>query len=111
MEKKYRLTNETIRFKGTTLYRIEALKDFFSVEKGDKGGFVESENNLSHDGKCWVYDDAKVYGNAKVYDNVKVYGDAQVYDNVKVYGQSQVFNNVKIFGKAKFIINFFLKVI
>ena len=29
MEKKYKLTNETININGTTLYRIEALKKFF----------------------------------------------------------------------------------
>ena len=46
-EKKYKLTDETIKHKGRVLRRIEALKDFADVKKGDKGGFVESENNLS----------------------------------------------------------------
>ena len=66
MEKKYKLTDETININGITLYRIEALKDFSNVKKGDKGGFVESENNLSHDGNCWIYDDAIVYDDATV---------------------------------------------
>ena len=43
MEKKYRLTDDTINVDGRTLYRIEALKDFNNVKKGDKGGFVEKE--------------------------------------------------------------------
>lgn len=48
MEKKYRLLeNDIIRVGGRTLYRIEALRDFADVEKGDKGGYVESEDNLS----------------------------------------------------------------
>ena len=73
MEKKYKLTNETINVNGVTLYRIEALKDFSDVKKGDKGGFVQSEDNLSQDGTCWVYDDAIVYGDAQVYSNAKIY--------------------------------------
>lgn len=61
MEKKYKLTDETIEVDGKTLYRIEALKDFSNVKKGDKGGFIEKEENLSHLGNAWVYDDAKVF--------------------------------------------------
>ena len=37
-EKKYKLTDESINFCGRKLYRIEALKDFSDVEKGEKGG-------------------------------------------------------------------------
>ena len=69
MEKKYKLTDETININGRTLYRIEALKDFNDVKKGDKGGFVEKEENLSQISDCWVYGDAMVYNNAMVYGN------------------------------------------
>ena len=31
MEKKYKLTDETIEVEGKTLYRIEALKDFCEI--------------------------------------------------------------------------------
>ena len=41
--KKYKLTDETIEVEGKTLYRIESLKDFRYVLKGEKGGFIESE--------------------------------------------------------------------
>lgn len=58
--KKYKLTKETINYCGTTLYRIEALKNFSNVKKGDKGGFVQSKDNLSDEGDCWIYNDAKV---------------------------------------------------
>ena len=37
MEKKYKLTDETIEVNGKTLYRIEALKDFSNVKKETKG--------------------------------------------------------------------------
>ena len=106
MEKKYKLTEETINVANRTLYRIKALKDFSDVKKGDKGGFVENEENLSQSGDCWVYENAKVYGNAEVYDDAKVYGNAWVFDNAKVfedaevYGIAEVCNNAKVFGNA-----------
>ena len=64
---KYELTEETIKVEGVTLYRIKALKDFGNVKKGDLGGFVQSEMNLSHYGNCWIYNDAKVYGLVRVF--------------------------------------------
>lgn len=74
MKKKYRLlVDETITVSGRTLYRIEALRDFADVKKGDKGGYIESEDNLSHEGKCWVFD------NARVSDNAWVFGDVELY--------------------------------
>ena len=48
---KYKLTNETQTYQDSTLYRIESLVDIPSigVRKGDLGGWVESESNLSQD--------------------------------------------------------------
>lgn len=60
MEKKFRLTNETINFNGVTLYRIEALRDFSDIKVGDKGGYIEKEGNLSQCGDAWVYGDAVI---------------------------------------------------
>ena len=102
MEKKYRLIeNDTTIVDGrTTLYRIEALKDFSDVKKGDKGGYVESEKNLSHEGDCWVYNSAKVYDNARVYDNAKVYDDAVVRGSAKVFRRAVVRENAMIYDKA-----------
>lgn len=100
MDKKYKLTEETINVDDRTLYRIEALKDFSSVKKGDKGGYIEKEDNLSQSGDCWVYHDAKVYGKARVLDNVKLYFNAKVSDNAIVYGNVEVYGNAKICGNA-----------
>ena len=106
MEKKFKLTDETIKLNGVTLYRIEALKDFGEIKKGDKGGFVESENNLTHDGDAWVSDDACVYNNARVSGNAHVYGEACVFDNARVYnnafvsGYAQVYGNAFVYGNA-----------
>ena len=101
MEKKYKLTEETINVDGRTLYRIEALKDFGDVKKGDKGGFVENENNLSQCCDCWVYDDALVCENAVVGGNVKVGGNAMVYGDAKVIGNAKVGGNTRVYGDAR----------
>lgn len=58
--KKYKLTEETKEYYGITLYRIEALKNFGTVKAGDKGGFIRSEDNLSHDGDARVDGDADI---------------------------------------------------
>lgn len=76
---KYRLTEETKKQRGVTLYRIEAIESFGPVKAGDKGGCIEKEQNLSHTGDARVYGDAWVYGDAQVYGNAWVYGDARVY--------------------------------
>ena len=128
---KYKLTEESINCYGRTLYRIEALKDFGNVKKGDKGGYVQSEENLSQEGDCWISDNAKVCdnalvsgnaqvcgnaivcGNAQVFENAivycktKIYGDAyvfgnaQVFDNAEVYGDAQVYGSAKVYGNAR----------
>lgn len=106
MSKKYKLTDETIKLNGVTLYRIEALKDFGEIKKGDKGGFIESENNLAHEGNAWVSNNAHVYGDACVFDNAQVYGNAfvsgyaQVYGNSRVYGNAWLYDNARVCGYA-----------
>ena len=101
MEKKYKLTDETIEVEGKTLYRIEALKDFCEIKKGDKGGFIESEDNLSHEGNAWVYDDACVYDNALVTDDALVYDNARVYNDARLSDNSRVYENACVYGTAR----------
>ena len=98
--KKYKLTEETINVEGTTLYRIEALRDFGDVKKGNKGGFIEKEENLSQNGDCWVYHNAVVYGNAEVYDDAKVFEDARIYGNAKICGVTWVFDKAEFSGNT-----------
>ena len=77
--KKYELLkDDTKTVFGHTLYRIKALRDFGNVEKGDLGGYIESENNLSHYGNAMVFDNAMVCGDAMVYGNARVCGDAVI---------------------------------
>jgi hypothetical protein len=50
-EKKYELTDETMEIDGHILHRIRALKNIGeTINVGDLGGFVENEENLSHEG-------------------------------------------------------------
>lgn len=120
-DKKYELLKDDyIKVGERTVYRIRALKDFGNVKKGDLGGYIAKEENLSHDRNAWVfdnavvvgeeaavYDDAEIHDNVRVYDRAKVYHDARVYGNTvirweaRVSGDAQVFDNVEISGKAK----------
>ena len=104
---KYKLTEETKDFYGATLYRIEAVESFGNVKAGEKGGWIEKEENLSQAGDCWVCDNACMYGNARVYgnaqvcDNACVRGNACVCDDARVYGNAQVYDDACVYGNAQ----------
>jgi hypothetical protein len=52
---KYTLTDNTITtFGGIVLHQIRAEKDFAEVKKGDLGGWIEKESNLSQDGEARI---------------------------------------------------------
>ena len=95
MEKKYKTKKEG------NMLRIIALKDFYNVKKGDKGGLIEKETNLSQEGDCWVYEGATVFEDAVISDNVRVYKDAKVYGKARVYEDAGVYNNAQIYGEAR----------
>ena len=104
--KKYVLMKEH----GGTMWRVQACKDFatgdYEVKKGDVGGMVGGEHNLSQDGKCWIGHDAAVLGNARVMDDAWITDEATVYGNARVYGKamidghSKVYDNARVYGKA-----------
>ena len=97
MIKKFELDlSSKITVFGIELFRIKALISFSDVEKGELGGYVEKEENLSHSGNAWVYDDARVSGNAWVYDDARVSGNAWVYDDARVYGDARVSGNAEV---------------
>jgi NDP-sugar pyrophosphorylase family protein len=87
---KYVLSAESIDHNGLTLYRIQALRDFSDVKAGDTGGFVQSYDNLSQSGNCWVYHDAKVMGQAKIHENARISHHSIVCDYAQVYGDAEV---------------------
>jgi len=94
MGKKYKLTSETITYNSKTLHRIKALKSFGFVRKWDLGGYIEKEDNLSQEGDCWVYH------NAKVLDKALISGDAAVYDFAVVSDEAYISDDSIIENKA-----------
>lgn len=96
--KKYEFTKETRLISDQTVYRIKALKDFGDVKAGDLGGFIEREENLSHEGTCWVAGNAIVHDNAVVRDNAVVCGSAIVRDSAVVCDDAIVCGDSGVFG-------------
>ncbi len=107
MEKKY----ELIRAYYVGVYRIKALKDFQlitgeMIHKGDFGGRVEGEHNLSQEGNCWIgynagaHDHSRVMDNAVLKDysgafwNSTVSGNAVMKDHSCAKGDSRISGNV-----------------
>ena len=58
--------------------RIFAVKEFGCVKNGERGGLIECEDNLSHEGEAWIFHDAIVYGQAIVSGEARVSGQARV---------------------------------
>ena len=95
----YEMKYELIPSDREGFYRVKALRDFNDVKKGDIGGYVEGEKNLSQLDDCWIYDDAKVY------DNAVVIGKAIVCDNAKVWGNAIVRDNARVLVNARVLCN------
>ena len=98
---KYELTDEIIEVAGRKLHRIRALVDIITpcgrpVRKGELGGWVEEEHNLSQYGNAWIYDDAQVYDNACVGEDARVCGDAKIYGNAHIYKRAEVSGKAQV---------------
>jgi hypothetical protein len=110
---KYKLDKtDLVRIEGRTLYRIVAIREFkypfspekekkFTVEIGEKGGYIEQETNLSQEGDAWVFPQGRVYENAQVFGDAIVCRDAEIYGNAKIYGNAQIHKGSRIFGNSK----------
>jgi len=91
--KKFKLVEPQV-FDGRLYWRVEALRDIprYGVHKGDKGGLIEKEENLSQFGDSWVGyfwkvgDNARVCGNAIVCEKAHVYGNTRIGGNAEVLG-------------------------
>ncbi len=88
MEKKYELIETDCKS-----FRIKALKDFQlitgeMVKKGDLGGAVNGEHNLSQEGNCWIEFEARVFDNSTVSGNAVMKGNSWAKDNSIVSGNA-----------------------
>ena len=106
--KKFELTNEfVVNSFGIKLFRVRALVAFGRVKAGERGGYVEKEENLSQTGNAWVSgnarvcDNARVSGDAWVCGNAWVSGNARVFDNARVYGDARVYGKAQVYGDAR----------
>ena len=100
-----------LHHKEGNLWRIMACHDWecydgFKVKRGDLGGLIQKESNLSHFDHCWVGDDSKVYGNARIYEQAQVFGKSQIYGSARIYeycviSDSRVYGNAQVFGDAR----------
>jgi hypothetical protein len=99
--RKYRLTDETRTLDdGTVLHRIEALRDGHWGLAGARGGWVQSEANLSHAGSCWIWDEATVMEDADVRDDADVSGHAVVRGYARVRDWAVVDDEAWVTGYA-----------
>lgn len=102
MLKKYALTSDCIDIMfGIKLYRIVALRAFGKVDAYELGGYVEDESNLSHEGDCWIGENAKVYGHATVTGSALVSGKAQVYGGAHITDHAFVCEAAQVCGGAR----------
>lgn len=85
------------------VYRIEALKNFSDVKKGNKGGYVQSLTSIGQLGKAWVYDDAIVSGTATVTGDATVKGNSHIHSMVKLRKNASIIDQ-EIINKRKYIL-------
>lgn len=102
---------------GVVARRIVSVSDFDDVRVGDKGGFIESYDNLSQIGGSWVSGDAvscqnaRISGNAMIQDsavtmgNAIISGNANIRDSVVVGGNTKVYGDANLGGDATLISN------
>ena len=69
-DKKYGFTGCTKEKDGHILHEICLLESVYGrtgiIPKGTVGGWIESEDNLSQHGSCWLYKDSMAFGEGRV---------------------------------------------
>lgn len=102
------LSGDYIVINGQTVYRIKALQDFGIVKKGELGGYIAKESNLSfkEGSMAWVgkeaivMDGASVLNHAHVTDHAIVAGTTTVKDCAIVGGSAEINGNCFIMKEA-----------
>lgn len=92
---KFKLLNDPCHTKivdGRTLYRIQATSSFDRVNKGDIGGWVEHEGNLSQLDNCWIYDEGVAMNNTVIEGCVSV-NNSVIKGNTYIFGEKPVYIN------------------
>ena len=108
IDKKYKLVKDTrasvFNYYSNThfgVYNIKALRDIGdNIKKGQIGGLVESEANLSQDGTCWIHENATVRGHASVRNDAQVKGYARISDKAWIINNAIVSGSATVSGSA-----------
>lgn len=101
-DRKFVLSVRRMTMSGRPVYRIRACRDIptLGVIKGEFGGWVEREENLSQEGDCWIFNDAQVGDNAVVSGIAIVADGAMVFDSARISGNARIQDSARVYGKA-----------
>ena len=105
------LSGNKKNWNGITLYQIKATTNFITssgieIRERELGGWIEKEENLSQEGKAWVFENAKIYGEAKISDNAEIWGETQICGNAKISSPNNLLNITPV-GKYKVSLTLF----
>ena len=90
-DKKYEILWGEPNYYSPSTYRIKALRSFGEIVTGDIGGFITCENNLSHEGDCWVDDRAIIEG-----ENIHITGNVCIASHVFLSGEGTISGDLVI---------------
>lgn len=101
-QKKYEIT-EITHPKYPWLHRIRARCQVNEqVGPGALGGYVQTEDNLSQDGTCWIYDQAICCEEAVVEDDGRMFDGAVARGSALISGDTRMFERAVAEGNSSF---------
>lgn len=101
-QKKYEIT-EITHPKYPWLHRLRARCQVNEqVGPGALGGYVQTEDNLSQDGTCWIYDQAICCEEAVVEDDGRMFDGAVARGSALISGDARMFERAVAEGNSSF---------
>ena len=101
-QKKYEIT-EITHPKYPWLHRIRARCQVNEQDgPGALGGYVQTEDNLSQDGTCWIYDQAICCEEAVVEDDGRMFDGAVARGSALISGDARMFERAVAEGNSSF---------
>ena len=101
-QKKYEIT-EITHPNYPWLHRIRARCQVNEqVGPGALGGYVQTEDNLSQDGTCWIYDQAICCEEAVVEDDGRMFDGAVARGSALISGDARMFERAVAEGNSSF---------
>ena len=84
-------------------YRLEPEEYLFRIYyvDGMKGGLVSGPKNLSQEGDCWIYENARALGDSRVSENAQLYDKSRISDNAQIKGNTSLSDNSRVGDSAQ----------